>query len=235
MARNNLGLLLAGRGQTGEAIAEYHEILRIDPGYQEAHNNLGLSLAQLRRTGDAIAEYREALRIDPEYPEGHNNLGAALVQQGRIDEAIAEYREALRINPNYAPAHNNLGIVLAQQGRSREAIMEYRKVLEMAPDSVDVLNNLAWLLATSDDASLRDGKKAVQLAEKAEQLTKGNDPNTLDTLAAAFAEAGRFPEAVQTAGKALQLARTQSNTELTNALLREIKLYEAGHRFEEAH
>jgi len=129
---------------------------------------------------------------------------------------------------NYV-AHTNLGLALAQQGRAAEAMLEYRKVLETVPGSATAFNNMAWLLATCPDRSLRDGAKAVQLAERAQSLTQARDAGVLDTLAAAYAAAGQFSSAVQTAQTALQLAEAQSNTALASALRREIKLYEAGH------
>jgi protein O-mannosyl-transferase len=165
----------------------------------------------------------------------HNNLGLTLAEQGRTDEAIAHFREALRIDPGYAKARYNLGMALAEQGHTEEAMTQYRQVLEALPDSVEALDNLAWLLATSADPSVRDGPKAVQLAERARTLTKGGDANILDTLAAAYAEVGDFAKAVQTAQNALQLAQARSNTQLAEALRGEISLYQAGRRFEAAH
>ena len=93
---------------------------------------------------------------------------------------------------------------------------------------MEAQNNLARVLATSSQASLRNGNKAVILARQANQLTGGENPIILSTLAAAYAEAGRFPEAVETAQRALRLAETQSNTTLADAIRSQMKLYQAG-------
>ena len=234
MAHNNLGIALRQQGRTEDAIAQYREALRIDPAYAVAHNNLGNALRQQGRTEDAIAQYREALRIDPAYAEVHCNLGNALLGQGRTEEAMAHYREALRINPAYAEAQYNLGNTLFQQGTVDEAIAHTQKALELQPSNLSYENNLAWMLATAPQASLRSGARALELAGKANQSTGGNNPVILHTLAAAYAEAGDFTNALQTAQKALQLAEAQSNTVLADALRLEIKLYEGGRRFEDA-
>jgi len=230
-AHNNLGLALAQQGQTEEAIAEYRQALRINPDFPEPHNNLGDALAEQGRTEEAIDEYREAVRINPAFAEAHYNLGKALARQGRTGDAIAEYREALRINSEYADAHNNLGIALAQQGQTGEAIAHMEKALELQPSSLSHQNNLAWMLATAPQASLRDGPRALELALKANQATGGSNPNIIHTLAAAYAEAGEFSDAVRTAQQALQMAEAQSNGALAGELRRELKLYEAGRRF----
>ena len=112
---------------------------------------------------------------------------------------------------NTLEAHNNLGNALLQKGSVDEAITHFQKALQINPDYAEAQNNLAWVLATCPQASLRNGNKAVELAQRANQLTGDGNPVVLGTLAAAYAEAGRFPEAVETAQRALQLAETQSN------------------------
>ena len=231
-AHNNLGNSLFQQGRTGEATAEFREALRAKPAYADAHNNLGRSLLQQGQTEEAIAEYREALRINPAYADAHYNLGNVFFQQDRTEEAVAEYREAVRINPDYADAHGDLGDALLRQGRIEEAIAQTEKALDLQPANLAIQANLAWMLATASKISLRDGPKALDLASKVNQLTGGNNPSVARTLAAAYAAAGDFSKAVQTAQNALQLAETQPETGLANALRREIKLYEAGHPFE---
>jgi tetratricopeptide (TPR) repeat protein len=231
----NLGNALFQQGHTEEAIAQYRAALKIDPALAQAHANLGVALFQQRRTQEAIAQYREALKIDPSYADAHSNLGNALSQQGRTQEAIAEYREAVRINPGLAEARYNLGNALLQEGQFGEAIAQTEKVLELQPADPSINNTLAWMLAAAPQTSLRDGHRAVQLATQASQSTGANNPDILRTLAAAYAQAGQFSSAVQTAQKALQLAQSQSNTALSNTLPREIKLYEAGRPFEDIH
>jgi tetratricopeptide (TPR) repeat protein len=231
-AHNNLGVGLFHAGRTGEAVAEFHEALRLNPAYAEASVNLGNALLGEGRTGEAVAEFREALRIDPGRADARNGLGLALFQQGHAQEAIAEYREALRINPADVGAQYNLGNVLLQQGDAGEAIAHLQQACDLQPGNPAIQNTLAWILATAAEAPLRDGPRAVQLAMQACQSGSGGDPVPLRTLAAAYAQSGQFDSAVETAQKALQLARAQSTTALIAALPREIRLYQARRSFE---
>jgi tetratricopeptide (TPR) repeat protein len=173
------------------------------------------------------------MRLNPGVAEAHGNLGTALLQQGRYEEAIAEFRQALQINPADAGAHINLGNALLQDGHAAEAIGEAQKALDLQPADTSAQNNLAWMLATAPQASLRNGARALQLASQASQSSGGNNPVILRTLAAAYAEAGQYSNAIQAAQRALELAENQSNTALASALPREIELYEAGRPFEE--
>jgi tetratricopeptide (TPR) repeat protein len=148
-----------------------------------------------------------------------------------LDGAIGEYREALRIQPGYANAHYNLGNILFRKGEVGEAIQELQKALELRPGNVDYENGLAWVLSTASQISLRNGARALELATVANQSTGGNNPLILHTLAAACAESGDFPKAVETAHKALQLLESQPENPLVRDLNREIKLYEAGRQY----
>ena len=150
----------------------------------------------------------------PDYAKAHNNLGDALLQKGQVDEAITQYQKALQINPTNAEAHNNLGNALLQKGRVDEAIAQYQKALQIKPDSAEVLNNLAWLLATCPDAHLRDGVQAVKYAERACELTHYGVTVLVGTLAAAYAEAGRYDDAMATAQKACALAAAAGEQDL---------------------
>ncbi len=227
-AHYNLGNALVKEGDADEAITHFQKALQINPDYAEAHYNLGNALLQKGRVDEAIAQYQKALQIKPDYAEVHNNLGNALLQRGGVDEAIAQYQKALQIKPEYLEAHNNLGFALLQKGSVDEAITHFQKALQINPDYAEAQKNLAWVLATCPQASLRNGNKAVELAERANQLTKGVNPVVLVTLAAAYAEAGRFPEAVATAQRALQLAETHSAPALAEAIHSQLKLYQAG-------
>jgi tetratricopeptide (TPR) repeat protein len=230
-AHNNLGNALLQKGSVDEAIAHYQRALQIKPDYAEAHYNLGEALLKKGSVDEAIAHYQKALQIKPDYAEACYNLGNALFQKGKVDEAIAHFQKALQIKPDYAKAHNNLGNALLQKGSMDEAIAHFQRALQITPDSAEARNNLAWVLATCPQASLRNGNKAVELAQRANQLAGDGNPAVLGTLAAAYAEAGRFPEAVATAQRALQLAGTQSNTALADALRSQMKLYQAGSPF----
>jgi tetratricopeptide (TPR) repeat protein len=228
---NNFGHALREKGRVNEAIAQYQEALQLYPGYAEAQFNLGNALGQNGRLDDAITHYEKALQIKPDYADAQFNLGNALLQKGRADEAVAHFQRALEINPNKAGIHLNLGLCFYRLGRMDEAISQYEKALQIEPADSAVQNDLAWLLATSSEASLRNGARAVELAQQANNLAGGKNPIILHTVAAAYAEAGRFSEAVETAQRALHLAEAQSNTVLTGQLQSEMKLYQAGSPF----
>ena len=225
---NNLGEILRRQGKPDEAIALFRRGLAIDPRYTEAHYNLGIASASQGRLDEAEDQFRQTLKIDPNHAGAHNNLGVVLAFQGRLDEAAQHYREAIRIKPDNAEARNNLGMALQGQGKIAEAVVQWREAVRLQPKQIAFANNLAWVLATCPDAAVRDGAEAVQLAQRAVQLSGGQEPAILGTLAAAYAEAGRFPEAVQTARNALDLATQQNQQALAHALRAKIALYEAG-------
>jgi tetratricopeptide (TPR) repeat protein len=232
MAHNNLGFdLLTREGQVEEAIAHCRKALEIKPDYAEPHHNLGLAFFQQGRLDEAVSQYQQALEIKPDLTPAHFNLGIIFFQQGRLNEAITHYQKVLETKPNNAVAHNNLGLSFFLVGRMGEAISQYQKALEIKPDYAEAQKNLAWVFATCPQAALRNGNKAVELAERANQLAGGDDLLILRALAAAYAEAGRFSEAVETAQRALPLAEAQSNTMLAGQLKAQLKLYQSGNPF----
>jgi protein O-mannosyl-transferase len=213
-AHINIGNALVQKGRVDEAIAQYQEALQIKPANAGADYNLGTALLKKGRVDEAIAQYQIALQIKPDYWEAHNNLSAALLQQGRVDEAIVHGQTALAIMPGVAEAHINLGNALLQKGQLDEAIVQYQTALQTRPRTVDVLNNLAWLLATSPDERVRDGHQAVQYALRACELTQYRLTVFVGTLAAAYAEAGRYDEAVAAARRACAQAEAAGDGDL---------------------
>ncbi|MGB8352604.1 MAG: tetratricopeptide repeat protein, partial [Chthoniobacteraceae bacterium] len=205
-ALTNLGNAFLQQGHASDAIASYQKALQLEPGNAEAHNDFGNALYQKGRVVEAIEHYQAALELKPDYADAHCNLGMALLQEGSIDAAISHYKEAVRIKPDYANAQCNLGNALLQQGHDGEAVQHAEIALRLEPANITFQNNLAWMLATVADPSLRDGARAIELAQRANQSTGGANPGILHTLAAAYAAAGRFPDAVTTARLALGYA-----------------------------
>ena len=233
-ACNKLGAALCQLGDLDGAISQYRKVVEINPGHASAYYNLGAALNLKGDQMDAITQYRKALEINPDYVDAHYKLGVTFVKIGRLDEAIDCYRQALRTNPRYVEASIALGLASLQKGEFKEAIDCWQQALEVKPGQPSVQNNLAWLLATTPEMSLRNGAKAVALAEQAKQLTGGSNAAVLHTLAAAYAEAGRYGDATATARRALELAVEQSNDDLKSKLPMEIKLYEAGRPMRDA-
>ena len=234
VARNNLGFIFLRRGELDEAISHFQTALNIrannpqthyNLGSALVHNNLGNALVRKKLVDEAITHYEKAVELRPDYADGHYNLGSALLQEGRIDEAIAHWQKTLSLQPNDAEAHTTLGDALLRKGEIGEAITHYEKALEIAPHSILTLNNLAWALSTCPDASLRNGAKAIELAQKADQLAGGQNPIFIRTLAAAYAENGRFNDAIETAQRALQLATAQGDFALASKLEKDLDLY----------
>ncbi len=231
MAYDNLGNVLLQKGQVVEAIVQFQQALAIKPDDAEAYNNLGDALVQKGRIDEAIVQLQQALAIKPDFAEAHYNLGNALFRKGQTNEAIAQFEIAIGIKPDYVEALSNLGTTLAQNGQVDEAVIQFQKALAIRPGLVEAQNglaNIAWVLSTSADPTVQNGTKAVELAQQIDRLSGGRNPAMATTLAAAYAEAGRFPEAITTAQRALQLATSQNNGELVVALKAQLKLYQAG-------
>jgi len=234
VTHNNLGIALLEKGQVDEGIAHFQKALEISPDNVDANSALGSALCQKGQVDEGIAHFRKALGISPNDGEANNGLGIALLDKGQMDEGIAHFQKALGISPNDAAYHYNLGCALVRKGRVHDAITCLQKGLELEPNNPNFQNDLAWLLATCPDASIRNGPKAVQLAQQADRLSKGEDPLILRTLAAAYAENGQFPEAVASARRALHLATARNNAALVNELGVQLGFYQAGSPFRDA-
>lgn len=157
----------------------------------------------------------------------HASLADLLMRRGRVKEAIEHSEKALEIRPNDADAQNNLGLAMLQTGGTKRAVAHLEKALEINPGHLNAEVNLAWVLATSSDDSLRNGARAVQLAE--DVINRAGHPNAivLRTLAAAYAEVGRFNDAIAAAQQAIEIARATGNEGLITDLQRSIAAYQS--------
>ena len=225
-AHNNLAVALIGNGRLNEAIGHLRQVLDANPNYAEVHGNLGRALALKGKSDEAIAEWRKAIELNPNYAQAYNDLGTELSRQGRVDDAIAAWQQATAVNPGFAPAHFNLGNALDARGKPRPALAAWRGGLAVDPNHVPTLRRAAWLLATARDASLRNAAEAVTLAERAARLTGGQDASILDALAAAYAAAGRFADAVETGNRAQRLAAQQGKPDLSAEIKARVALYQ---------
>jgi len=233
-AHNNLGIVLFQKGQVDEAIAHFQKALAIQPNNEEIYNNFGNALLRTGEVDGAIRCFQKAVEIAPDFAGAQENLGMILFQKGQVDEAIVHYQKAVAIQPVNAEFQYNLGYALFLKGEARGAIAHYQRSLDLQPQNAIACKNLAWILATCPEASVRNGRKAVELAEQAVRLSGGTNPIFIGTLAAAYAEVGRFSEAAEMAQRARQLAATQNNTALVNVLQMQIGLYQAGSPFRDA-
>jgi tetratricopeptide (TPR) repeat protein len=227
-AEYDLGTALLSKGEVDEAIVHCEKAVTMQPNDPDAQVSLGSALLEKKRIDEAIMHYQKALAIRPDYVLARCGLGRALLEKGDLDTAIQQFRAALLIQPEHADCHTVLAVALDEKGQTAEAIQHYEKALEISPRSVAALTNLAWLLATCSNGSLRDGSKAVEVARQANQLSGGTNALVLHTLAAAYAEAGQFEKAIETALAAMQLSRLSGDRSLSSALEEQLRFYRLG-------
>jgi Tfp pilus assembly protein PilF len=201
------------------------------PFNPRAHNNLAVDLIARGDLAAAEPHLRTAVQLDPRFAEAQANLGVVLCQQGRCREGILEMEKAIALDPGIPHGERDLAEAFASQGRIEAAISHFDKALEQDPDDVFVMNRLAWIRATSSDDALRNGAEGLALAGRAVTATNRRDVVSLDSLAAAQAEVGRFDEAVKTAEESLSLARAQGDTTLVAEIGGRLALYRRGKPF----
>ena len=216
VAHNNLARIFHTQGRFDDAIAHYQAALKLDPKLALAHNNLGVLLLQKGSLADGTTQLREALRLNPTNSETQFNLALALNQQQQWTEAVELFSKTVGTGSTDPKAHCEFAKALTHAKKTREAMSEFAAALLILPDYPDALDGLAWILSTDANADFRNGTEAVKMAEQACTLTGRNDPMKLRTLAAAYAEAGRFAEAVSTAQTAKDLAVAGRKPDLTD-------------------
>ena len=224
----NLGVTLREAGKLNEAADHFSAVLCLKSDSAEAQYELGITLEKKGNIDGAEKHYIKALRIMPDYAKAHNNLAIIMARQKKDKEAIFHFHEAIRIDSDYTDANFNLGIIYANQRNIEKAILYYKKALYLDPNMAQALYNLSWILISCEDERFRNGEEAVKLAERLCKITQNKQPLALDALAAAYAETGKFDEAVTVAEKALELALKQGSKELVLALKKRLRLYQNG-------
>jgi len=226
-ANLELGMNLRISGQTNEAAKFFSAARQLDPDLAERNWRDGKTFAEQGRVDAALRCLTIATWLKPEDAAMHEDLGMFCVNQGWPVMALTQFEETLRLRPD-ATSHRHLGLALFLAGRSAEAVNHYETAIKLNPDSPRALSDFAWLLATTPDTSQRNGARAVALAEQACRLTDFKQPQPVGTLAAAYAEAGRFGEAVQTAEKAVALATAENQPDLAKRNRELLECYRAG-------
>jgi tetratricopeptide (TPR) repeat protein len=224
----DMGVCYFSMGRLDDAIQAYRRELQLDPSNDIAHNNIGKALEQQGHWNEAVAEYQTALAIDPNSGAANDNLGMALLKLGRLDDAIAHLQKAVEIEPAFVGEQDCLGLAYAKKGRQPDAINHFENAVATNADNIEAGDHLSWLLATAPDASVRDGARALTLAQHAAELSGNENPTNLESLAAADAETGNFKDAAAVAERGLDLAVKQNNKPLAEALRAEMKLYLSG-------
>jgi tetratricopeptide (TPR) repeat protein len=218
----------------------FEHTLKVTKNNAIIENNYGRVLLDAERLDEARQHLSNALRIKPRYADALNNIGKVFLNQGKFNEAVACFKEAI-VCSNKTPSTStdqfrielyvNLATAYSQLGNYELAIQNCNKAIELKPDSSDALNNLAWLLVTIGDVSIENVNRAIEYAERACKLTEYKDPALLDTLAVAYAGAGRFNDAIATAEQALKAAKADSKEKLADEIQNRLKLYQAGRSY----
>lgn len=235
-----LAMCLEAQNKLSEAVQEHEKALALRAFDAKTHYNFATALAKSGRTDEAIRHFNEALRIQPDHPRTMQNLAMTYFQAGRVDEAIDWFNKALRTAPTMTKAAYQLGCAQLASGRTAEAIASWRESLRIDPGFLEALTDLAWLLATTNDNAMRNGAEAVQLAQRADQLSGGNIGVVLDVLAAAHAESGAFSAAVETQRRAIEAERATASPRLgglrrpAGEMSERLKLYESNQPFRAA-
>jgi len=228
-AHDMLGRAFGVRERMDEAIREFQEVVRLNPGFAEAQNSLGRAWEAKGRVNEAMACYQKALEVRPDYTVAQINLGALLLRMGRVDEAIVHYQKALQIEPDYAEAHNNLGFALYSKERFDEAIVHYQKALQVEPYHPEVHVNLGITL-------LKKGRvdEAIVHLQKALQI-KPDLAIAHFNLGIALLQKGSVDEGIVHLQKALEIKPTiaEAHYTLGFALYSKGRLDEAIREFQE--
>ncbi len=219
-----LGALLLDQKRLEEAATAFSDALKQDPNHRQSHIELAGIQVQTGQFAEAAGHFEAALERRQNDPELRIKLGQARMKNGQLDLAIREFRAAAELRPNPA-AHHNCGNALLATGDVTKAIDEFEKALEVNPRFTPSANNLAWLLSTSPDASLRDGKRAVELAKAICSQASARSPSNLDTLAVAHAEAGDFEQAIAAAKEAVRIAKAAGDLRTSSEIQKRLTLF----------
>jgi tetratricopeptide (TPR) repeat protein len=228
---SNSGVTYSTRGDDENAVEMFHRALAIEPSKAEVWGNLGVSLQNLKRHEESAAAFQRALELRPGDARAEARLGKALWLGGRARDGAVHLSRAVALAPGNGEYWSVYGKALADAGESRAAIDALRRAHELWPSDVATAARLAWELATSPDASSRDPKTAVAIGEEAVRKSKEPDAAVLDALSAAYAELGRFPEAVAAAQKALDAARRASSSIAPEDVASRLELFRRGEPF----
>ena len=219
-----LGAIYVDQKRLKEAADVFRRVLQIDPNHRQTHIELAGVLSQLKDFAGSAIHYRHALQRRANDPELRFKLGTSLYESGDTESAIKELEKANALRPT-ALAYHNTGNAYIRLGQLKKAIKEYRAAVKLDNRFSPSLNNLAWLLATSTDASLRNGQDAVRFAEQLCEDPQNRTMENLDTLAAASAEAGQFGDAVTTIIEAIRKAKAAGDLQQSRLMEKRLVLY----------
>jgi Flp pilus assembly protein TadD len=220
------GNAYVARGDFARAFADYDLAIRLNPKDPIPYVNRGVAYQLKGEFARALADWAEALRLDPKLARVHVNRGSAYAGRRDYDRAVADFTRALELEPRNASAYNNRGLMLAARGEYGRAVADFAQAARLEPRNPLPVRNHAWLLASCRQDGVRDGKRAVQLATRACELSSWNEAASLGTLAAAQAESGNFAEAIRLERRALEVG--YPNRGEAEKAQQRLRRYEAG-------
>ena len=222
-----LGTIRMQQGRFLDAERCLQQTLAFDPAYPDARKHLGVVLSRQGKLEGAISQFTRALESSPDDPKLYANLGGVLIQQGRTEEGVEMLRRGVRLDSGTLRRFEMIGRALMGTRRFAAAVGVLEAGLGESEDDVRILTLLAKLLASCPDATLRDGHRALQYAERACELRGWEDPDALDAVAAAHYALGHRDQAVKTARQAMQMATQQGNPKLAAGIARRLQAYES--------
>lgn len=217
-ALNNRGQVSYLGGDFKAAIQDFTSAIAIEAKNPLVLNNRALAYIALNDQQNALQDLQAALNLVPLYPEALNNRGVVYQELKKLDEAVADFTNALKIYPQYVDAMENRAFAWVGKNEYAKAIADLESAIQFSPNSYEAVNDLAWLLVTAPEDSIRNKERALTLAKQACAITQYKQWNTLDTLAVALAENGKFAEAKEWLGTALTLAPEEETKRLQDHL-----------------
>jgi len=224
--RISLGAALQDQGRMSEAMAEYIRSFRLDNTSTLVWSDMAWMLDHDGKPEMAVIYYQEAVKRRPRSPSVYNNYGLVLAKLGRSKEAMDEFAAAARMDVRAARPQYLMGWLLLQQGHDIKAMSYLHQALRLEPDNLEVLILTASVLAADENPQVRNGAEARKLAERAVNLTNGQQAAPFDTLAMSYAETGRFDKAVQFQKQAIKLANIMNQKEDVALMQQRLRLYE---------
>ena len=226
-----LGMLYHYRGDYDRALSYYQRVLRLAPDNASAERGAGLAYFRKNDTGAAIRHFQNALHLAPGFTEARANLAEALMQGGRVGEAIRHFETALEFDDASAGIHHKLAAACLAAGRFQDALDHFEEAMKLRPEWLAPLYGAARILATCPEADTRDPEASIELALKGVRITRSRNPAFLDILAAGYAAAGRFEEAVATAEEALRVGEKVKAGTLSARIGERLTLYRRGEMY----
>jgi len=221
LAHFSLAVSLSGNNQESEAVEEYRKACTLDPHHADWFDHFAVSLALTGNQDGAVENFRKSLELDPSNAKAETEMGLVLVEKGQVQEGLGHLRKAIEIAPEVADTHDALGWELAKAGQLDEGVEQLQKAVALSPSSPAYYSNLGYVLGLRGDWA-----QAVPALEKAVELSQGKAPQFLAALADAYSKTGRFAEAIQTAGRALDLTLQAHDEKLASKLRDDIARYE---------